>query len=192
MMERRMGQSNKLGFLEIEAKEVESDRHQVGLSQFVNSNKVFCFSLFLFLCFLISTLVSVAVSLIVVPTPTPSTHAIMQLSNSINEIKIEQTQLLNNFHTFKAEHTSFEQRLSHSSASVLKNILMEQELNFQSFLHTLKAGMLDLSTELPNGADWYENYGHQITQAQQHSIKRHSLLNMVKTDDAAMVGSDSP
>ena len=46
-----MGQSNKLGFLEIEAKEVESDRHQVGLSQFVNSNRCSVSAYFYFYAF---------------------------------------------------------------------------------------------------------------------------------------------
>ena len=179
-MECLMSQSNRFGFLEVEAKEAESQ--QSGLSQFVSANRVFCFSLFLFLCFLISTLVSIAVSLIIVPSPAPSTKAIMQLSNSINEIKSEQEELIKNYNTFKEEHVNLEKHLRHSSATTLKNILMDQEINFQSFLTTLKAGMRDLSIEIPNGADWYDDYGHQITNAQMHSIKRHNLLGLLKTE----------
>lgn len=174
-----MSRTNKIGFLEVEANEEKNQ--QGGLSQFIGANKVFCFSLFLFLCFLISTLVSIAVSLMVAPTPVPSTKAIMQLSNSINEIKAEQTMLIKNYQVFKEEHTKLEQHLRHSSATALKTILMDQEMNFQRFLQTLRAGMRDLSVEIPNGADWYDDYGKQILSAQKHSIKRHNLLEMLKT-----------
>lgn len=175
-----MSQSNRLGFLEVKAKEQE---HQHGgLSQFVGANKTFCFSLFLFLCFLISTLVSIAVSFLIIPTPAPSTKAIMQLSNSLNEIKAEQAVLIKNYQTFKQEHISLEQHLRHSSATALKTILMDQEMNFQKFLQTLKSGMRELSLEVPNGADWYDDYGSQINMAQKSSIQRHNLLSLLKTE----------
>lgn len=175
-----MSHINKLGFLEVEANEEEM--HHGRLSQFIGENKTFCLSLFLFLCFLISTLVSIAVSLTVVPSPAPSTKAVMQLSNSLNEIKEDQAQLIKSYQVLKNEYSELEQHLRHNSASVLKNILMDQETNFQYFLQTLKAGMRDLSIEMPNGANWYENYGHQILNAQKNSIERHALLGLLETD----------
>jgi len=179
-MERLMSHTNKIGFLEVEA--IEAENKHGGLSQFIGANKVFCFSLFLFLCFLISTLVSIAVSIMVTPAPAPSTKAIMQLSNSLNEIKVEQQMLIKNYQVFKKEHEKLEQHIRQSSDSALKSILMDQEVNFQSFLQVLIAGMRDLSSEIPNGADWYDDYRNQIITAQKHSVKRYTLLGMLKTD----------
>lgn len=174
-----MSQPNKLGFLEIETQQEERLN---GVSKFINANRAFCFSLFLFLCFLISTLVSIAVSLLVSPAPAPSTKAIIQLSNSLNEIKAEQSLLIQNYEAFKASHSHQEQHIQLNSMTALKNILMDQERNFQQFLQSLKVGMLDLSNDLPNGAKWYDDYANQISIAQKSSLKRHTLLSMVQTD----------
>ncbi len=175
-----MSHINKLGFLEKET--IESINQHGGLSQFIAANRVFCFSLFLFLCFLISTLVSIAVSLIVTPTPAPSTKAIMQLSNSLNEIKAEQQMMINNYHVFKEEHAKLKLHIRHSSGNALKSIPMDQEVNFQNFLQTLIAGMRNLSSEIPNGADWYDDYQNQFNIAQKQSIKRYTLLGTQKAD----------
>ena len=129
-----MGQSSKLSFLDIEAKEV--DHRHSSITHFISANKVFCFSLFLFLCFLISTLVSIAVSLAVTAAPVPSTKAVMHLSNSINEIKSEQAVLIKNYQTFKQEHLKIESHLNGLTSTALKNILMDQEIRFQNFLTT--------------------------------------------------------
>ena len=175
-----MSHPNKLGFLEIETKQEEDQLNNI--SQFINANRVFCFSLFLFLCFLISTLVSIAVSLLVTPAPVPSTKAIMQLSNSLNEIKSEQTLLIKSFEEFKEEHVSMEQHLKQNSMTALKHILMDQEKNFQYFLQSLKTGMQDLSSDLPNGAKWYDDYSNRISVAEKSSLKRHTLLSMIQTN----------
>jgi len=179
-MECLMSHTNKLGFLEIEA--IESKNQHGGLSQFIGANRIFCFSLFLFLCFLISTLVSIAVSLMVTPAPAPSTKAIMQLSNSLDEIKAEQQILINNYQVFNEEHAKLKQYIRHSSDNALRSILMDQEVSFQKILQVLISGMRDLSTKMPNGADWYDDYRNQINTAQKQSIKRYTLLDMLETD----------
>ena len=175
-----MNKPNKLGFLEVKVQEEGFPENS--LSQFINANKVFCFSLFLFLCFLISTLVSIAISLLVTPAPAPSTKAVMLLSNSLNEIKSEQTQLIQNYQEFKQEQLLVKQELNSDNVTALKHIIMDQEQNFQLFLQSLKQGMQSLSGDLPNGDKWYQDYSEQINLAEKHSFRRHTLLSMIQTD----------
>ncbi|WP_438463519.1 hypothetical protein [Marinomonas sp. PE14-40] len=175
-----MNKPHKLGFLEVET---PGEGFQANsLSQFINANKVFCFSLFLFLCFLISTLVSIAISLLVTPAPAPSTTAVMLLSNNLNEIKSEQTQLIQNYQEFKQEQLAIKQSLEANNVTAIKLILMDQEKNFQLFLQSLKQGMQSLSGDLPNGDEWYQDYSEQISLAEKHSFRRHTLLSMIQTN----------
>lgn len=175
-----MNNQYKPGFLEVDSQ--EEGLQSNSLSQFINANKVFCFSLFLFLCFLISTLVSIAISLLVTPAPAPSNTAVMLLSNNLNEIKLEQTQLIKNYQEFKEEQLSLKQSLEANNVTAIKLILMDQEKNFQLLLQSLKQGMQSLSGDLPNGDKWFQDYNEQISLAEKHSFRRHTLLSMIQTN----------
>jgi len=74
--------------------------------------------------------------------------------------------------------------LRHSSASSIKNIMLNQEKNIQSFLIILKASLRDLSIIVGREADdWQRDYDTQLTIAIQQSQKREELLKLLKTGE---------
>lgn len=74
--------------------------------------------------------------------------------------------------------------LRHSSASSIKNIMLDQEKNIQSFLVVLKASLRDLSIIVGRDADdWQRDYEVQLTIAIQQSQKREELLKLLKTGE---------
>ena len=77
-------------------------------------------------------------------------------------------------------YDALQTHLRHSSSRALKNILIDQEQNFQAFLTVFKAGMRDLALNIPDGMNWYNDYNEQMERAQQHSVQREGILNMLK------------
>ncbi len=73
--------------------------------------------------------------------------------------------------------------LRHSSASSIKNIMLDQESNIQSFLIVLKASMRDLSIIIGRADDWQEDYDEQLNIAIAQSQKREQLLSLLKTGE---------
>lgn len=139
---------------------------------------------FFFLC--IAVIISVTLSLTFSPKPTSTldletrleeiTLSVQAMEASINEQNLILAQN-------QQKYDALQTHLKHSSATTLKNILIDQEKNFQSFLMVLRAGMRDLSVEIPNGADWYDDYNDQMSKAVKRSIQRQDLLNMLRTGE---------
>ena len=73
--------------------------------------------------------------------------------------------------------------LRHSSATALKNILINQEQNIQAYLKVMKSAMSDLSALSPRTTDWNDEYQYQLDLALKGSIKREDLLKLLKTGE---------
>lgn len=83
----------------------------------------------------------------------------------------------------KEENDILKLYLRHSSATALKNILINQEENIQAFLKVLKASMNDLTKLTQGTADWNEQYQYQLDLALKGSLEREDLLKMLKTGE---------
>ena len=44
--------------------------------------------------------------------------------------------------------------------------------------------MRDLSVDIPNGADWYDDYDDQMSKAVKRSMQRQELLSLLRTGAA--------
>jgi len=73
--------------------------------------------------------------------------------------------------------------LRHSSATALKNILINQEQNIQAYLKVMKSAIDDLSKIIPRTTDWNNEYQYQLDLAQKGSIEREDLLKLLKTGE---------
>ncbi|MCB5162819.1 hypothetical protein [Marinomonas algarum] len=73
--------------------------------------------------------------------------------------------------------------LRHSSATALKNILIDQERNIQAYLKVMKSSMKDLSNVVPRTTDWNNEYQYQLDLALKGSIQREDLLALLKTGE---------
>lgn len=73
--------------------------------------------------------------------------------------------------------------LRHSSATALKNILINQEQNIQAYLTVMKSAISDLSRFVPKTTDWNIEYQYQLDLAQKNSLKREDLLKLLKTGE---------
>ncbi|ETI62181.1 hypothetical protein [Marinomonas profundimaris] len=73
--------------------------------------------------------------------------------------------------------------LKHSSATALKNILINQEQNIQAYLKVMKSAIDDLSLIVPRTMDWNNEYQYQLDLAQKGSIEREDLLKLLKTGE---------
>lgn len=73
--------------------------------------------------------------------------------------------------------------LRHSSATALKNILINQEQNIQAYLKVMKLAMKDLSDIIPRTTDWNNEYQYQLDLAEKGSLKREDLLKLLKTGE---------
>lgn len=73
--------------------------------------------------------------------------------------------------------------LRHSSATALKNILINQEQNIQAYLKAMQSAMSDLSGLIPSATDWNIRYQYQLDLAQKSSIEREDLLSLLKTGE---------
>ncbi|WP_394182435.1 hypothetical protein [Marinomonas posidonica] len=73
--------------------------------------------------------------------------------------------------------------LRHSSATALKNILINQEENIQSYLKVMKSAMNDLSRITPDSTDWNSQYQYRLDLALKNSLEREDLLRLLKTGE---------
>ena len=143
--------------------------------------------LFLMLAFLLTIIISVAASvsttlfLIKGSSTTQTKELESQEKIATLEARItQQDAILQQVAGNTAELKTY---LRHSSANSLKNIMLNQEKNIQSFLVVLKASMRDLSVIVGRADDWQRDYDNQLNIAIQQSQKREQLLVLLKTGE---------
>ncbi len=153
---------------------------------FFDQHKKIFLGLLVFFALCIAVIISVTLSLLLSPKPASTIELEARLDLLVESVQVmeasikeQNLKLSNNDSRYDALQT----HLRHSSANTLKNILIDQEKNFQSFLLVLRAGMRDLSIEIPNGADWYDDYNEQMRNAVKRSTQRQELLSRLKTGE---------
>jgi len=167
-------------------RETESEEVAVPKGDFFDQHKKLFLGLLVFFALCIAVIVSVTLSLLLSPKPASTIELEARLDLLVESVQVMETsikeqnsRLGNNDSRYDALQT----HLRHSSATTLKNILIDQEKNFQSFLLVLRAGMRDLSVEIPNGPDWYDDYNEQMKNAVKRSTQRQELLSRLKTGE---------
>ncbi len=167
-------------------REAENEEITPPKSDFFDQHKKLFLGLLVFFALCIAVIISVTLSLLLSPKPTSTIELEARLDLLVESVQVMEAsikeqnfKLANNDSRYDALQT----HLRHSSATTLKNILIDQEKNFQSFLLVLRAGMRDLSIEIPNGADWYDDYNEQMKNAVKRSTQRQELLNRLKTGE---------
>ena len=83
----------------------------------------------------------------------------------------------------EAQNETLKLYLRHSSATALKNILIDQEKNIQSYLKITRGAITDLSPIVPRSTDWSIKYQYQLDLAQKNSLERQDLLKILKTGE---------
>jgi len=139
---------------------------------------------FVVICIIIALSVSLSLLLNKNQQNVASQSSVQVLNDNIESI--EEQLLLSATHTeqFKQDFDKLQVHLRHSSATALKNILIDQERNIQNMLTILNASMRDLAIDIPEGEDWYKNYGAQLTKVQRLSMQREELLRLLQTGEA--------
>ncbi len=94
---------------------------------------------------------------------------------------IEQQNLI--LETMRAENETLKTYLRHSSATALKNILINQEENIQGFLSVMRQAIGDLGDLLPRGSEWETTYQYQMDLALKSSMESASILRLLKTGE---------
>lgn len=157
---------------------------------FMESHKV----LTLVLAMVLSSVISIALSLtfaalLLSPSQDPSQMVSVEdfelAQQEITQLREQVAAHEASVRELNAAYPVMQTYLRHSSSTALKNILIDQEKNAQSFLLALKAGMRDLAFIVSGSRDWLTDYSDQMDRAIQHSIQREELLRMLKTGDPA-------
>jgi hypothetical protein len=135
---------------------------------------------------LLSTVISVSVTLLLLPNEPSVSYTeedILQTQTDIVNLQTLVEAHANTLTTMAEKDKILETYLRHSSATSLKNIMIDQERNIQSFLLAMKAGVRDLSLLVKGTGDWQQDYDYQLEIAIQHSVKREEILALLKTGD---------
>jgi len=142
--------------------------------------------IFIVICIVIALSVSLSLLLNKNQQNAASQSSVQVLNDNIEAI--EDQLLLSATHTeqFKQDFDKLQVHLRHSSATALKNILIDQERNIQNMLTILNASMRDLAIDIPDGEDWYKNYGAQLSKVQRLSMQREELLRLLQTGEAKL------
>lgn len=137
------------------------------------------------LCFTISVAASSAVTFFLIQSSKEDPVADKDnkqdaLLKDFQESIVEQDKKLR---IMKDQNDVLQLYLRHSSATALKNILINQEQNIQMYLKVMKSAMSDLSRSIPRTTDWNIEYQYQLDLAQKSSLQREDLLKLLKTGE---------
>lgn len=172
---------------------LEIDEKQTAAKgDFFDEHKKLFVGILAFFALCVAVILSVTLSLLLSPKPSSTLELEAQIANLSESVLAMESQIENQnlkLEQSEEKYQRLQTHLRHSGSTTLKNILIDQEKNFQSFLLVLRAGMRDLSVEIPNGADWYDDYNDQMQKAVKRSQQRQELLSLLKTGE---VPEDTP
>ena len=138
------------------------------------------------MCFLLSVAAASGITYYLVSSSDPAELLSEQQSEVDSQIaamrqSIEQqnTQLS----AISAENETLKTYLRHSSATALKNILINQEENIQAYLSVMRQAIGDLGELVPRSSEWETTYQYQMDLALKASMERTTLLNLLKTGE---------
>ncbi|TBR37832.1 hypothetical protein CBF23_013710 [Marinomonas agarivorans] len=154
-------------------------------SRLFNKDKTLYTIVIVALSVTISITLSTITTLILTPNSDQmlSQQAFDQSLERMTEIEIFLDEQIELSEKLDNNYEALQTHLRHSSSKALKNILLDQEQNFQAFLTVFQAAMRDLALELPDGLDWYNDYSTQMTRALNHSIQRAEVLSMLRVGE---------
>ncbi|EAQ67412.1 hypothetical protein MED121_15834 [Marinomonas sp. MED121] len=141
---------------------------------------------FIVACIIIGLSVSLSLLLNKGPQNLASQSSVQVLTDNIAAIEEQLELSANHTEQFKQDFDRLQVHLRHSSSTALKNILIDQERNIQNMLTILNASMRDLAIDIPEGEDWYKNYGAQLSKVQRLSMQREELLRLLQTGEAEL------
>lgn len=139
-----------------------------------------------FLCFIFSVGASSGITYFLLqpsPEETQFTEKITQQSTLLSNVEQTLTKQDAKIEAIEEQNDVLKLYLRHSSATALKNILIDQEQNIQSYLKVMKSAMRDLSALSPRTTDWNDEYQYQLDLALKGSLEREDLLKLLKTGE---------
>ena len=146
-----------------------------------------------FLCLILSVSASSGIAyLVLIPEPTQA--PVINENDEQQDLLI--AQLEQNLAQTQQKLNALEQQaqvlstyLRHSSASSLKNIMIDQEVNIQAYLKVMKSAIDDLAKITPRARKWNEEYQTQLDLALKGSLEREDLLKLLKTGEPPKASS---
>jgi hypothetical protein len=139
-----------------------------------------------FLCFIFSVAASSGVTYFLLqpsPEDTQFAEKITEQSTLLSSVEQTLSQQDAKIKAIEEQNDVLKLYLRHSSATALKNILVDQERNIQAYLKVMKSAMRDLSALSPRTTDWNDEYQYQLDLALKGSIEREDLLKLLKTGE---------
>ena len=138
------------------------------------------------LCFLLSVGASSGITYYLVTSSNPAELISGQQSEVDSQLvamrqSIEQQNAT--LSAINAENETLKTYLRHSSATALKNILINQEENIQAYLSVMRQAIGDLGELVPRSSEWETTYQYQMDLALKASMERTTLLNLLKTGE---------
>ena len=137
------------------------------------------------LCFAISVAASSGITYLLLQSKDDPVTAskLSEHDELLSNLQKTMTQQEEKIKAIKDQNETLKLYLRHSSATALKNILINQEQNIQAYLKVMKSAMGDFSALIPRTTDWNDEYQYQLDLALKGSIKREDLLKLLKTGE---------
>lgn len=101
-------------------------------------------------------------------------HLFQQLDQRVSQLELNHTE-------WQHQVVSINKILDSSSATALKQQLLEQEASYQLHLNALKQGMRDLARMVPGSRTWLDIYNEQMDEALEQSRAREARLKALQT-----------
>lgn len=139
-----------------------------------------------FVCFLISVGASSGITYFFLSPDLDNSSLAKKLAEQTDLYATIETSLLaqnDKISAIEEQNNTLKLYLRHSSATALKNILINQEQNIQAYLKVMKSSMEDLSDLVPRTIDWNNEYQYQLDLALKGSMQREDLLAILKTGE---------
>ncbi|TYL47291.1 hypothetical protein [Marinomonas sp. IMCC 4694] len=139
-----------------------------------------------FVCFLISVGASSGIAYFFLLPDLDNSNLAKKLTEQTTLTATMETSLLaqnDKISAIEEQNNTLKLYLRHSSATAIKNILIDQERNIQAYLKVMKSSMEDLSDIVPRATDWNNEYQYQLDLALKGSMQREDLLTILKTGE---------
>lgn len=139
-----------------------------------------------FLCFIFSVSASSGITYFLLQPSAEDTQfaeKITQQSSLLSNVEKSLSRQDDKIKAIEEQTDVLKLYLRHSSATALKNILINQEQNIQAYLKVMKSAMGDLAALSPRTADWNDEYQYQLDLALKGSLEREDLLKLLKTGE---------
>lgn len=138
------------------------------------------------LCFLLSVAAASGITYYLVSSSNPAeliSDQQSEVNSQLDAMRQSIEQQNATLSAINAENETLKTYLRHSSATALKNILINQEENIQAYLSVMRQAIGDLGELVPRSSEWETTYQYQMDLALKASMERTTLLNLLKTGE---------